>query len=95
MEAMELLAIILYLALIILVIVAIVLLVRMIQILGKVDKVVDDVDLKVKKLNGLFDVVDKTTDALNLVSDKAINFIVSGINMVFKRKKKKGEDIYE
>lgn len=95
MEAMELLTIILYLLLIILVVVAIVFFIRLIKVIKKVDKVIDDVDRKVVKLNGLFDIVDKTTDMLNTVSDKVINSIVSGINSLFRRKKKKGEDNYE
>ena len=39
--------------------------------------------------------VDRTTDMLNTVSDKVINSIVGGINSLFKRRKKKGEDSYE
>lgn len=95
MEAMELLPIILYILLIILVVVAIVFLVRLIQIVGKVDKVVDEVDLKVKKLNGLFNIVDRTTDTLNIISDKVITGIVNSINAIFKKRKRKGEDFDE
>lgn len=94
MDAMELLPIILYLLLIILVVVLIVLIVRLIKIVEKVDKVIDDVDMKVKKLNGFFEVADRTADLLNTVSDKAISFVVNGINWVFRRKKK-GEDTNE
>lgn len=96
MGGFEFLSIILYVALIILVVVAIVLLVKMIQILRKVDQVVDDVDKKIQKLNGLFDIVDRTADTLNLISDKFIDGIVSAITLLFRtKKKKKGEDINE
>ena len=95
MEAMELVAIILYILLIILVVVAIVFLVRLIKIVGKVDRVVDDVEIKVKKLNGLFEIVDRTADTLNVVSDRVISGIVGAINTIFRKRKKKGEDTYE
>ncbi len=94
MEAMELLPIILYLLLIVLVVVSIVFIVRLNKVIDKIDKVVDEVDIKVKKLNGVFEIVDRTADTLNMISDKTINFIVGGINRIFRRKKK-GEDDYE
>lgn len=92
---MELLPIILYILLIILVVVAIIFLVRLIKVIGKVDRVVDDVDRKVKKLNGLFEIVDRTADTLNVISDRVISGIVGTINTIFRKRKKKGEDTYE
>lgn len=85
---MELLPIILYLLLIILIVVTIIFLVRLIKVVEKVDKVMDEVEIKVRKLDTLFDFVDRTADTVNLVSDTVINFIVGGINKIFKRKKK-------
>ncbi|MEG2322422.1 MAG: hypothetical protein RSB71_02945 [Bacilli bacterium] len=84
--------VILYLALIILVIVSIVFMIKMMKTLTKVDKVVTDVDTKVKKLNGLFDMIDYTTDAITSFSDKIINVITSGISHLFNRKKKGDKD---
>ena len=91
---MELLPIILYILLIILVVVAIVFLVRLIKVIGKVDRVVDDVDRKVKKLNGLFEIADRTADTLNMISDKVISGIVGTIHTIFRKRKKKGEGTY-
>ena len=66
----------------------------MIKLLGtlkKVDKVVDEVDVKVNKLNGLFEIIDSTTNAISGFSDKIITTISSGITNLFKKKKKKGD----
>lgn len=85
---------ILYFLLIILIIVLIVLIIRMIKTIGKVDKVVEDVNYKVKKLNGLFEIIDYTTDTLVSFNDKIVNFISNKIVSIFKKKtnkKKKGE----
>ncbi|MDD4283068.1 MAG: hypothetical protein PHX03_04680 [Bacilli bacterium] len=85
---------ILYLLLIILVVVLIILILKLIRTVGKVDQVVEDVNYKVNKLNGLFEIIDYTTDTLVSFNDKIINFISNGITSFFKRKsrkKKKGE----
>lgn len=81
--------VILYGLLIILVIVLIILVIKLIKTLTKVDQVVDDVNGKVKSLNGIFSIIDTTTDALSGFSDKFVNIISSGINALFSLKKKK------
>lgn len=91
-NAMELMSIIFYIALIILIIVLIVLSVKAINTLNKVDKVVDDIHRKSSKLDGLFNVIDTTTDALVGISDTFISFIASGIESIFKRKKVKKDE---
>ena len=88
----DLFPVILYFLLIILVIVLIVLVVRVIGTLKKVDQVVDDVNLKVSKLNGLFEVVDSATDTLSIMSNRIVSLITGGIDKLFTKKKKKKED---
>ena len=88
------LPIIIYILLIILLVIGIILGVRSIRTMKKVEKVVDDVNEKVESLNGLFKVVDFTTDRLVLLTDK----VVEGISKVasklfFKRKGKEKEEI--
>ena len=62
MEALnEVFPVILYGLLIILVVVLIILVVKLIKTISKVDLVVDDVNLKVKKLDGVFNIVDNIT----------------------------------
>jgi len=88
----DLFPVILYFLLIILVIVLIVLVVRLLGTLKKVDKVVDDVNLKVNKLNGLFEVIDNATDTLSIMSNRIVTIITNGIDKLFTRKTKKKED---
>ena len=82
----------LYVALTILVIVLIIFVIKLIKTLGKVDKVVDDVNRKVSKLDGVFNIIDTTTDTLALFSDKLTDFTVNKITSLFNRKNKKKEE---
>lgn len=84
--------VILYILLIILIIVLIVLVIRMIGTLKKVDRVVDDVNVKVNKLNGLFNIVDTAADTLTVFGDKIVSIITNSISKFFSKKKKKKED---
>lgn len=80
--------VILYTLLLILLIVLIVLGFKMIQTLHKVDKVVEYVNNKLNRVEGLFDIVDATTDAISSLNDK----IVMGIYGLFQKIFKKKED---
>ena len=82
----------LYIAVIVLVVVLIALAIKIIGTLNKVDKVVDDISVKSSKLDGLFNFVDGTTDALVNVSDTIITFIADTINNIFNRKKVKKDE---
>lgn len=84
----DMLPVILYVLLTILIVVLIIFVIRLIKTLGKVDKVVDDVNRKVSKLDGVFNIIDTTTDTLALVSDKITDFAVNKIAHLFSRKKK-------
>ena len=86
------LPVILYFVLIILVIVLIVLAIRMIGTLKRVDEVVDDVNGKVKKLNGLFDVVDSATDTLSIMSNRIVSILTNSIDKLFTKNKKKEDE---
>lgn len=84
------LSILLYVSLIVLVIILIILGIKLIKTLNKVDSVIDDVNGKMNKLTGVFDIIDRTTDYASLVSDKVLNAIYSVVNIFTKRKK--GQD---
>lgn len=84
----DILPVILYGLLIILIVVLIVLVIRLIKTLNKVDAVVDDVNVKVKKLDGVFNIVDTTADALSSFGDKFAYIISSAIGTIFSKKKK-------
>lgn len=88
----EVFPVIIYFLLSILLVVLIVLSVKAISTLSKVNKVVDDVNFKVNKLNGIFNIIDTTTDALALASDKMVSLIANGISNIFSKKKKNKEE---
>jgi len=86
----EFLLILLYVSLIVLVIILIILGIRLIGTLKKVDNVIDDVNGKMNKVNGVFDIIDKTTDYAASISDKIISGISSFVGVLLR--KKKGND---
>ena len=81
------LSIIFYILLIVLVIALIGLVINSIKTLSKVDRLVDDVTDKSRKLDGLFNIVDMATDAMVGISDTIVGFVTDGISRLFKRKK--------
>ena len=73
--------------LIILVIVLIILVIKVIKMVAKVDEIVEDVSNKSKKLNGMFDIIDNTTDAISIFSNNFSSIVAGGINSIFNKKK--------
>ena len=82
------LPIIIYILLIIILIVGIILGIKTIGTVGKVDKVVDSVNDKVESLNGVFSIIDFTTDKLALITDKVVDSVSGVISKLFKKKTK-------
>ena len=89
------LPVLLYIFGIILLIVLIILGIRMIQVLDKVDRIVDNVEDKVNSFNGFFEVLDKTSYGISMISDKVISLFSSIISKIFNNDKKDKEDSYE
>lgn len=92
------LPVIIYILLIILIIVLIVFMIKAFDTLKKLDSTIADVNSKMKKLNGVFNIVDRSADAINMATDKVIEIITSSIGKLFKRKtktKKEEEKDYE
>ena len=86
---LEVLPIILYVLGSILLVVLIILGIKLIITMNKIQDVVDDINDKVKSLNGLFSMIDYTTDKLALISDRFVNTIASLIRKIFIRKEEK------
>lgn len=86
----EFLTILLYITLIVLVIILIILGIKLIKTLKKVDTVIDDVNVKMGKVDGVFNLIDKTTDYAANMSDKIISSISNFVNVLLR--KKKGND---
>lgn len=96
MEALDIiLPVLLYIVGIILLIVLIILGIRIIQILNKCERVIDNIEVKVNSLNGVFNAIDKTAYGISMISDKVISSIVTMISKIFNKKKDKEEDYYE
>ena len=55
--------------------------------MNKIDTVVDNISGKVSSLNGLFSIIDFTTDKLSLVTDKFVDATSGLINKIFNKKK--------
>ena len=85
----QLLPIIIYILLIVLIILLIIISVKGIKALDKVQVVVDNVDRKVKTLDGVFEFIDTATDKVSLLSDRIIDGISRAIEKVFKSNKTK------
>lgn len=73
---------------IILLIVLIILGIKLIKTVGKINRVIDDVQEKSTKLNGVFDFVDGTTDMINTFSDKVVGRVVGLISSLFEKRKR-------
>ncbi len=90
---LDFLPIIIYVLLIIILMIGIVLAIKCLIALDKVEKVVDNVNDKVKALDGLFHIIDTTTDKIVLVTDKVVEGVTSMISNVFTGKKKNKKEI--
>lgn len=88
----EILPIILYILGSILLGILIVLGIKLINVMNKMEKVVDDINTKVSSLNGVFSIIDATTDKLALLSDRMVDGISLIIRKLFAKKKKKNKE---
>lgn len=82
----EILPIILYVLGSILLVVLIILGIKLIITMNKIEDVVTDINKKVKSLDGLFSVIDMTTDKLAMLSDRVVETVTSLIKKIFRRK---------
>ena len=88
----EVLPIILYILGSILLGILIVLGIKLINVMNKMEKVVDDINTKVSSLNGVFSIIDATTDKLALLSDCMVDGISLIIRKLFAKKNKKSKE---
>ena len=87
-----------YILLIILLIIGIILGIRLIGAMDKVDAVIENVQGKVNSLNGLFSVIDFTTDKISLFTDRIVDTFTNLISRIGKKKESKEileDDDYE
>ena len=91
--ASQILPLILYMLLGVLIIVVTIFVYKLTITVDKANVVLDDVYKKIGKLDNLFEVIDKSADTINLITDKVTGVVTSSILKVFKKKRK--EDDYE
>lgn len=91
----DVLPVILYILGSILLVILIILGVKLINTMNKINIVVDDINRKSKSLDGLFSIIDVTTDKLALLSDRMVDGITFIIRKLFSHKKRKENDIDE
>ena len=88
---LQFLPIIIYILLIIILVIGIILGIKAIGTLNKIDIMIDDINDKVKSLNGLFSVIDFTADKISYITDKAFLGISSLVSRLFNKKNKKNK----
>lgn len=92
------LPILLYLAGLVLLVVLIIVGIKLIGLIDKLDRIADNVEVKVTSLDGAFNIVDKFTDSIAMVSDSFVSTTVKLLSNVFgkskssKDKEKEDED---
>ena len=69
----------------ILIVALIVLVMKLIFTVDRVNKMLDDVEVKVSKLDKMFDIVDVITDNMSLLSDKIVDTISNLIRKLFNK----------
>lgn len=90
--ASQILPIILYTLLCVLIIVVTVFIYKLTITIDKANTVLDDVYGKAKKLDNLFQIIDKSADTINAVTDKITGTISNALIKLFKKKRKDDED---
>lgn len=85
------LPIIIYIALIVFIVVAIILGIKLIIVITKAERVVDNVEKKVNALNGLFNIIEATSNKINGVYEKLFSILSSAVTKVLKKKDEEEE----
>lgn len=80
------LPVVLYILGIILLVILIILGIRILRIMNNVENIIKDVEAKTKSLNGVFAIIDATTNKVSYLTDKIVEFITNIILRIFKRK---------
>lgn len=86
MTISEVLPIILYILGSVLIVALIVLTIKVTITMDKIDKIVDNITVKIKTLDELFEVIGLVTGKFSAVSDRVIDSIALIVEKIFKRK---------
>lgn len=83
----EVLPVILYILGAILLVALIVLTVKLIITMDKIEKIVDNITVKVKSLDGVFEVASLVTGKVTFITDKIVDFVSMIIEKIFNKRK--------
>ena len=87
MTVNEVLPVILYILCSILLVALIVLTVKLIIPMDKIEKIVDNITVKVKSLDGVFEVASLVTGKVTFITDKIVDFVSMIIEKIFSKGK--------
>ena len=87
MNVNEVLPIVLYILGAILLVALIVLTIKLIITMDKIEKVVDNITVKVKSLDGVFEVASLASNKVTFVTDKVVDIISMIIDKIFNKRK--------
>lgn len=74
----------------------IILMIKLTYTVDKANEILDDVDSKVKTLDGLFNAISTTSSAISSIGDKIFDKVLGLIGKISKKNKnKKEEEFYE
>ena len=85
MTVNEVLPVILYILGAILLVALIVLTVKLIITMDKIEKIVDNITVKVKSLDGVFEVASLVTGKVTFITDKIVDFVSMIIEKIFSK----------
>ena len=87
MTFMEMLPMIIYILLIALLVILIILGIKLIFVVDKTDKLLTDVQTKVDSFNGVFKLIDMTSEKISIGVSAIVDTIISLISKMFKKRK--------
>lgn len=87
MNIVNILPVIIYILLIVLLIILIILGIKLIMVINKTDKLIVDVQNKVDSFNGVFKLIDLTSEKLSMGITIVAEWLINLINKVFKKRK--------
>lgn len=84
---------IIYILCAVLIVTLIVLVTKLISTINRLNGIMDDITVKINKLDKAFKLVDVVTDNMALLSDKLVDGISNAIRKVFHKRKNRKEEI--
>ena len=91
MNIVDILPVIIYILLIVMLIILIILGIKLIMVINKTDKLIVDVQNKVDSFNGVFKLIDLTSEKLSMGITVIAEWLIGLINKIFRKRKENDE----